>query len=335
MYKTFIIAEAGVNHNGSLKTAKKLVDAAKAAGADAIKFQTFKAEALATRSAPKAKYQKISAKKESQLEMLKKLELSEAEFKELFKYCKQKGIIFLSTPFDEESAEFLNQLGVSKFKIGSGDVTNVPLLKRIAGYKKPIILSTGMSTLKEVREAVRVIYSAGNKKVSLLHCTSNYPARYGDVNLKAMETLREIFKVPVGYSDHTLGIEMAVAAVAMGARVIEKHFTLNNNFKGPDHKVSLEPKEFKQMVQAIRKTETAMGDGIKRPRGSELEVAKVARKSIVAACNIPEGVIITKAMLTVKRPGTGLKPRFLNKVIGRKAKFDIPKDELLSWSAIQ
>lgn len=331
MSKVFIIAEAGVNHNGSLKLAKRLVDTAKAAGADAIKFQTFKTEEIITQNAPKATYQKRIYSNESQFDMLKKLELSDKHFQDLFRYSKRKKIIFLSTPFDYQSAEFLDYLHVRMFKISSGDLTNIPFLLKIAQFKKPIILSTGMSSLSEVKEAVKAIYSTGNKKLILLHCTSDYPARYEDVNLKAMDTLREIFHVPVGYSDHTEGIEVAIAAVARGASVIEKHFTLDKGMAGPDHKASLEPDEFKKMVQTIRNVEKSMGTGIKSPKRAEVEIMKVARKSIVAAISIPKGIKIAPEMLAIKRPGIGIKPKYLNRVIGKITRKNIKRDKLITW----
>ena len=318
--RVFIIAEIGVNHNGSLKLAKGMVDGAKACGADAAKFQTFKTEDLLARD----------IRHKSQFEMLKQLELSEGGFRTLSDYCRKKKIIFLSTPFDYRSACFLYRLGVPAFKIGSGELTNTPLLLQVAGYRRPIILSTGMATLREVREAVRTVYSTNNKDLILLHCTSNYPAKYSDVNLRAMDTLRERFGAPVGYSDHTEGIEASIAAVTMGACVIEKHFTLDKGFRGPDHKASLEPDEFRDLVRAIRNTEEAMGDGVKTPRDSEQEVKKLARKSIVAACDISKGGRLNLDMLAVKRPGTGLAPKYLKKLVNKKAMVDIKKDQVLT-----
>ncbi len=335
MSRTLIIAEAGVNHNGSLAIAKKLVDAAKYAGADAVKFQTFQAQEITTRNAQKAKYQRNASGEESQFEMLKKLELPENSFKALHRYCKKKKIIFLSTPFDYKSAEFINRLGVRYFKISSGDLTNLPFLSRVALYKKSIILSTGMSTLAEVKEAVKAIYAIGNKKLILLHCTSNYPARYEDVNLLAIRTLKKKFRVPVGYSDHTLGIEVAIAAVALGATVIEKHLTLDKNMQGPDHKSSLEAEEFKLMVKAIRNTEKALGNGIKTPRRSEAEIKKICRKSIVAAYDIPKGTKITPLMLAVKRPGTGIRPKYFRKIIGNRTKVPLKTDHIIKWADIK
>jgi N-acetylneuraminate synthase/N,N'-diacetyllegionaminate synthase len=331
----FIIAEAGVNHNGSLAMAKKMINAAKQAGVDAIKFQTFKTEELAIENAPRANYQSKQVLDESQFEMLKKLELSESEFVELFSYCKKNQIMFLSTPFDFKSAEFLNDLGVPAFKVGSGDLNNIPLILKVAAYGKPLILSTGMSNLTEVKESVEAIYSVGNNELILLHCTSNYPTKFDDVNLKAMQTLQNEFGVLVGYSDHTEGIEVAVAAVAMGACVIEKHFTLDRTLPGPDHKASLEPNELKQMVCSIRNVEKAMGSGEKKPSKSEAEIKRVARKSIVAAVNIPKGTILTQEFLAIKRPGTGIEPKYLSAVIGKKTKRAFGKNQLIEWDFLE
>lgn len=330
----FIIAEAGVNHNGSLSLAKKMIDAAKSAGADAVKFQTFKTEELVTRNAPKAGYQKKTAPGESQFEMLKRLELKESRFKELFAYCRKKGIMFLSTPFDFQSAEFLYKLGVEAFKIGSGDMTNTSLLLKVAGYKKPIILSTGMADLREISEAIQAIYSTGNKRLILLHCTSNYPTRHRDVNLKAMDTLRRCFSVPVGYSDHTIGIEVSIAAAARGACVIERHFTLDRDLPGPDHKSSMEADEMKKMISSIRNMEKALGNGVKAPQRSEIEIKKVARKSIIAACRIPRGTKLTLDMLSIKRPGSGIEPGYLNRLVNKKTRVEIKKDQILTWEKV-
>ena len=328
----FIIAEAGVNHNGDVNLAKKLIDVAKGAEADAVKFQTFKAEDLVSKCAEKAEYQKETTDaKESQFKMIKKLELSQSDFAELFDCAQKKGIIFLSSPFDKGSVDLLNGLGIPAFKVGSGEITNFPLLEHIARKKKPIIISTGMSTLGEIEDALEVIHKEGAKEIVLLHCITAYPARVEDVNLKAIETLRCKFKLPVGLSDHTLGIIIPIAAVALGACVIEKHFTLDKSMPGPDHKASLEPEELKQMVKAIREVEKAMGDGNKTPTDEEKQVQKVARRSIVAGVNIPKGTIITEAMLRIKRPGTGIKPKYLENVCGAKAKVTIKGDELIRW----
>ena len=326
----FIIAEAGVNHNGSLKLAKQLVAAASNAGADAVKFQTFIAEELVSINAPKAEYQKKTTDaSESQFDMIKKLELSKNNHKELMEYAERRGIIFLSTPFDEMSTDLLVELGVPLVKIGSGEITNYPFLKHIAKKNLPVILSTGMANIQEVREAVSVIKEAECKDLILLHCTSNYPARVEDCNLRAMKTMAEELNVPVGYSDHTLGIFVSIAAVAMGACVIEKHFTLDKNLFGPDHKASLEPDELKEMVRGIRIVEKALGSPVKAPVELELEVRDVARKSIVAKRDIPKGTVIIEDMLAFKRPGTGISPKYTDLLIGKAAKQDINKDEVI------
>ena len=330
----FIVAEAGVNHNGSVELAKKLIDAAKDAGADAVKFQTFKAESVVVKDAQKAEYQKETTGEGSQYEMIKKLELTEEDFRELADYAKEKDIMFLSSPFDKESVDLLHELDVPAFKVGSGEITNLPLLRYIAKKEKPIILSTGMSTLGEIEEALDVIRSEGVEDIILLHCVSNYPARIEDVNLRAMGTLKQAFKLPVGFSDHTLGITAPIAAVALGACVIEKHFTLDRNLPGPDHKASLEPEELKEMAKAIREVEKALGNGIKKPTKEEEEIKKVARRSIVAKVDISKGAIITEDMLDVKRPGTGIEPKYLKFIIGRKTKEDIKKDEIISLKMI-
>jgi len=330
----FIIAEAGVNHNGDIKLAKKLVDVAKEAGADAVKFQTFKAENVVTENAAMASYQKRNIKKkETQQEMLKEIELDYKDFIRLKKYCDKKKIIFLSTPHSEDAIDFLEDL-VPVYKVGSGDLTNLPFLEKIAKKKKPIILSTGMATLSEVKEAVRTIKRAKNNKIILLHCTTNYPCSLEEVNLRAMLTLKKEFNLPVGYSDHTLGILVPVMAVTMGARVLEKHFTLDKHLPGPDHKASLEPDELKEMIKTIRNVEKTLGNGIKKPTRSEEKIKKVARKSIVAKVDIPKGVKITKDMLDIKRPGTGIEPKYLKKIIGRITKKDIFKDEVIYWGKI-
>ena len=330
----FIIAEAGVNHNGDVNLAKKLTDVAKDAGADAVKFQTFKAEKVVTQKAEKAEYQK-TAKEESQYDMIKKLELTEENFRELADYAKKKCIIFLSSPFDKESVDLLDKMNVPAFKVASGEITNFPLLRYIAKKEKPVILSTGMATLGEVEEALNVIRSEGVEDVILLHCVSNYPARIEDVNLRVMETLRQSFKVPVGFSDHTLGITASIAAVALGACVIEKHFTLDRNLPGPDHKASLEPDELKEMVKTIRDVERVLGDGIKRPAKDEEGIKKVAMRSIVAKVDIPKGTIIAEDMLDVKRPGTGIEPKYIDMIVGKKAKENIRKDELVTREIIE
>jgi N-acetylneuraminate synthase len=307
----FVIAEVGVNHNGSMEIAKKLVDAAVAAGADAVKFQTFKTEKLVTKNAQKAEYQKQNTKNNgTQFEMLKKLELSYEDHIKIYNYCSKKNIMFLSTPFDFESADLLEKLGVKMYKISSGDVTNLPLLKYIASKKKTMILSTGMSNLGEIEEAVDSIKAEGNDEIILMHCTSNYPARYEDVNLKAINTLKNSFYLPVGYSDHTPGIEIPIAAAALGACVIEKHFTLDKSMEGPDHKASLNPHELTEMVKSIRNIESAIGSGIKKCSLNEENVKVAARKSIVASRDIKKGEIINIEDIDYKRPGSGLAPKY-------------------------
>jgi len=331
-----IIAEAGVNHNGSLELAKKMVDVAAEAKCDYVKFQTFKAENVVTRSAPKAKYQiENTGNIESQYSMIKKLELNIEAHKSIVEYCKGKNIEFLSSPFDEESVDLLDEIGVSVFKIPSGEITNKPYIKQIASKNKPIILSTGMSTLKEIEEALIWIYEEGNKNVTLLHCTSNYPTLIEDVNLKAMNTLKEAFKLNVGYSDHTLGIEVSIAAAALGAQIIEKHFTLNKNLDGPDHKASLSPEELKQLVNSIRKIEIALGTGKKEVRPNEIPVRDIARKSIVAKGVIESGEIITFDRITYKRPGTGIEPKLAEKIVGMIAVDKIVDDELITWDKLK
>jgi len=315
----FVIAEAGVNHNGDLKLARVLIDVAVEAGADAVKFQTFRADRLATPDAPKAEYQlQTTGNAESQFEMLQRLELSADAHRELQAYCHERGIIFLSTPFDEEAVELLDDLGVPAFKISSGDLTNSPLLEQVAGKGRPVILSTGMSELSELIEAVSVLNTAGCENPVLLHCVSNYPADPVEINLRAMQTMRSAFDVPVGFSDHTEGIDVAVAAVALGACVIEKHFTLDRTLPGPDHRASLEPAELRELVRSIRRVETALGNGRKVPTASELETATVARRSLVAARDIPAGVTLERDMVVMRRPGTGMSPAMLNTLIGRR-----------------
>jgi len=334
--RTFVIAEAGINHNGNVNLAKKLIDVAKKAGADAVKFQTFKAEDVVSRTAQKAEYQKKSTgAEELQYEMIKKLELQERDFEDLFDYAHRKGIMFLSSPFDKRSVDLLDKLGVPAFKIASGEITNLPLLEHVARKKKPIILSTGMSTLAEIEEAVEAMRKVGVEEVILLHCVSSYPTKVEDMNLRAIETLRRAFGLPVGLSDHTLGITIPIAAVALGACVIEKHFTLDRSLPGPDHRASLEPNELKRMVEAIRAVEKAMGDGNKIPTEEERQMQKVARRSIVARVTIPKGAIITEAMLDLKRPGTGIEPKYMNKVVGAVAKCRLEQDEPVTMDKLE
>jgi N-acetylneuraminate synthase/N,N'-diacetyllegionaminate synthase len=331
----FIVAEAGVNHNGDVDLGKKLIDAAKDAEADAVKFQAFKAENLVTKYAEKARYQKATTgPNESQYNMIKKLELKDEEFRELYDYAKKKNIIFLSSTVDKESVDLLGNLGVPAFKVASGEITNFPLLRYIAGKKKPVILSTGMSTLDEIEDALEVIRQKGVEDIVLLHCVTSYPAKIEDVNLRVIETLRHRFKLPVGFSDHTLGITTPIASAALGAVLIEKHFTLNTSLPGPDHKASLEPDELKEMVRAIRDVEKALGDGIRELTEDEERIKKVARRSIVAKVRIPKGTIITEDMLDLKRPGVGIEPKYLNDIIGKRAKKDIKPDELVTFEKL-
>ncbi|WAM37241.1 N-acetylneuraminate synthase [Caldicellulosiruptor acetigenus] len=332
--KCFIIAEAGVNHNGDINIAKKLIDVAFEAGADAIKFQTFKSENLVTKDAPKAPYQESLTWYGTQFEMLKKLELSYDDYKILKRYCDEKGIIFISTPFDFESVDLLEKLDVPLYKVSSGDLTNLPLLKYIARFNKPVIISTGMANLGEVEMAVNTIKKCGNGNIALLHCTSSYPTDYGDVNLTAMLTLKNAFKLPVGYSDHTTGIEVAIAAVAMGAVIIEKHFTLDKNLKGPDHRFSLTPDELKAFIKSIRNVEMALGDGIKRCLESEKENKFFSRKSIVAKRTIKKGERIEADMVDFKRPEKGLPPTMLEYILGKRAVCDIEKDTFIDFDKI-
>lgn len=330
MDKVFIIAEAGVNHNGSLEIAKKMVDCAVDAGVDAIKFQTFKTENIVCKSAQKAEYQKNTTDtEENQFEMLKKLELTVQMHEEILQYCYEKGIQFLSTPFDLESIDYLNNAGITIMKIPSGEITNYPYLKKIGQTGKKIILSTGMSELEEVKAAVKVLRDNGSKEITILHCNTEYPTPFEDVNLKAMISLKEKLDFNIGYSDHTEGIEIPIAAVAMGATVIEKHFTLDKNLEGPDHKASLEPKELKAMVQAIRNVEKALGTGIKIPTPSEKKNIAVARKSIVAKQKILKGDVFTEDNLTTKRPGNGISPMYWNDIIGKIANREYGIDELI------
>ena len=331
---TIIIAEAGVNHNGSLELAKRLVDKAVEAGVDYIKFQTFKTSNLVTKTAKQAEYQQKNIGKggDSQYQMLKKLELTPEGHDVLIAYCKERGIKFFSTAFDFDSIEYLHSLDLGLWKIPSGEVTNYPFLKRVAAYNEKTILSTGMCEMSDVRAAVEALYKNGLSKENLilLHCNTEYPTPFEDVNLKAMDALRKEFGVKVGYSDHTKGIEVPIAAVALGATVIEKHFTLDRNMEGPDHKASLEPEELKAMVNAIRNIEKAAGgDGTKHVSESERKNIAIARKSIVAACDIKEGEIFTEQNLTVKRPGSGISPMKWDEIVGMTAKRDFAEDDLI------
>ena len=332
MNRVKIIAEAGVNHNGSLGLAKLLVDKAVEAGADIVKFQTFKSEKMVSKSAKQAEYQQknIGKSSGSQLDMLKKLELSQEDHQELMAYCKEKGIRFLSTAFDMDSVDFLHSLKLGLWKIPSGEVTNYPYLRKIAQYSEPVIISTGMCEISDIEYAIKVLIKNGLSidNITILHCNTEYPTPYKDVNLKAMLTIGDKFGVSIGYSDHTEGIEVPIAAVALGATVIEKHFTLDKNMEGPDHKASLEPNELKAMISAIRNIEQALGTGHKSISESERKNMEAARKSIVAACPIKKGELFTEENLTVKRPGTGISPMRWNEVIGLTAR-EILEDQLI------
>lgn len=333
MSKTLIIAEAGVNHNGSIELAKQLIDAAADAGVDYIKFQTFKTECLVSRQARQAEYQKknIGNPDDSQFNMLKKLELSPAQHIELIQYCRQKNLHFFSTAFDLDSIDFLSELKPGLWKVPSGEITNYPYLKRIARQGEPVILSTGMCTLTEIAEAMAALEKFGTfrEQITILHCNTEYPTPMADVNLRAMQTIKETFGVEVGYSDHTVGIEVPIAAVALGAQVIEKHFTLDRSMEGPDHKASLEPRELKAMVAAIRNIEIALGNGEKKVSESEMKNIAVARKSIVASAFIRKGERFTEDNITVKRPGNGISPMQWENVLGKYAAKDFQTDDLI------
>jgi len=329
---TFIIAEAGVNHNGSIKLAKKLIDIASEARANAVKFQTFKAESLVIKNAEKADYQKeLTDKSESQYEMIKKLELDIDAHLELIEYCRIKNIIFLSTPFDLDSVELLNNLNLKIFKIPSGEITNLPYLRKIGSLGKEIVLSTGMADIGEIEDALDILIGSGSNKkdITILHANTEYPTPMEDVNLKSMVTIGNTFDVNYGYSDHTLGIEVPIAAVAMGASVIEKHFTLDKNMDGPDHKASLEPDELIEMVKSIRNIERALGSSIKKPSKSEFKNISVARKSIVAKKNIKKGELFDKENIIIKRPGSGISPMMWDKILNTTALKDYNEDDLI------
>ena len=330
--KVLIIAEAGVNHNGDTQLANQLIDAAAEAGADVVKFQTFQADQLATTKAAKASYQQQTTDKaENQQMMLKRLELAPDQHQQLIRHCRNSGIEFLSTAFDDPSIDLLNTLNLKRFKIPSGEITNLPYLRRLGGLGKPLILSTGMANLGEIEAALTVLETAGAKRaqITLLHCTTEYPAPMAEVNLRAMQTIGKAFGVAVGYSDHTAGIEVPIAAVALGATVIEKHITLDQNLPGPDHKASLEPKEFAAMVRAIRNIQLSLGDGIKRATASEAANLQVVRKSLVASRAISIGELFSAANITAKRPGTGISPMRLDELIGRPSARAFAPDELI------
>ncbi len=341
MNKCYIIAEAGVNHNGSNELAIKLVKVAAESGADAVKFQTFKAESLVSQMARTAEYQKLQTGEDSQFSMLKKLEISEELHIKLIDQCKKSGIEFLSTPFDIESAKFLLDLGMKKIKVPSGELTNIPFIKELANYNVPMIVSTGMSTLSEVKDAVEAIQNVReikqfkrplNEMLTILHCTSNYPAKYKDINLRAMQTLENEFNIPVGYSDHTEGIFVSVSAVAMGATLIEKHFTLDKDMPGPDHKTSLNPEELKEMVKQIRAVEQCLGSGIKAPMENELPVRVLVRRSVVLTSDKKANEVLKLEDLILLRPGHGIAPVDMKKVVGKKLLVDYKSGSTLQWS---
>ena len=330
--KTFIIAEAGVNHNGSIKKALKLIDVAALAGADAIKFQTFKAENIVTDYAPKAEYQKYkSLRKETQFQMLKKLEFTESMHKACFKKCKKKKIIFISSAFDIESLNYLKKFKLSYFKVPSGEITNIPYLEVLGKFRKKVFLSTGMSNIYEIKKAIKTLRTNGTKKdnITLMQCTSAYPAPYNEINLNTIATLRNSLKLNIGFSDHSLGVYATIAAVALGAKVIEKHLTLSKNLKGPDHRASLDPSEFKFMVQGIRIVEKALGDKIKKVTKSEKKNIYIVRKSVVASTKIKKNEKFSNLNITCKRPGTGISPLFFKKLIGKKSMKNFNKNDLI------
>jgi len=330
MQKTYIIAEAGINHNGCVETAKKMIDASVEFGADAIKFQTFRAQELISSFAPKAEYQKNATDKaETQLEMISRYELNETQHEAIITYSVERGIQFLSTAFDISSIRLLESYNIPLFKIPSGEITNLPYLIEIAKLNKPVILSTGMSTMEEVKTAVDILNKNGAAEITVLHCNTEYPTPYEDVNLNAMLTIKNELRVKTGYSDHTLGIEIPIAAVAMGAEVIEKHFTLDRNMEGPDHKASLEPEEFAAMVRAIRNTEIALGSEVKKPSPSEMKNIVIARKSIIAKSAIKKGEIFAEENITAKRPGNGISPMKWFDILGLTAVRDFNQDEMI------
>lgn len=331
----FVIAEAGVNHNGDAALAMRMVDAARDAGAHAIKFQTFVPELLASPVAPRAAYQRGDGEDGGQLDMVRRLALGRRDFEALAAHCARRGIVFLSTPFDVESARFLCDLGVPVLKIPSGEITNPAFLRATAGFGRPLILSTGMADLGEVEAAVEAVESAGCGDYALLHCTSNYPASACDANLRAIPTLARTFGCPVGYSDHTLGIDVAIAATALGASIIEKHFTLDRNLSGPDHRASLEPGELKAMAEAVARTASALGDGVKHPARSEAPIAAVARRSLAAARAMPAGARLEDGDLLALRPGTGIAPFEASRVVGRRLRVAVAARMLIDWSMLE
>ena len=329
----FFIAEAGVNHDGDVEKAKKLIDVAVNAKATAVKFQTFRADLLAAPNAPKAEYQTVTtSKQESQTDMLRSLELSQQDYRDLKLYCESHNIIFLSSPFDESSVDLLDELDVPAYKIPSGEAINLPLLKHIGDKHKPIILSTGMSYLAEIKTAVETIYQTNNHDIALLHCTSNYPAMPADINLNAMDTLRRSLGLPVGFSDHTTGLEIPLAAVAMGACIVEKHFTLDRNLHGPDHRASLEPNELKTLIEGIRNIELSFGSGIKRPAASELNNREIIRKSVYLKNNKNAGDAINESDLISLRPSGGISPSEIQKIVGRQLTRPMTQGSILTWA---
>lgn len=330
----FIIAEAGSNHDRKLEQAYRLINIAKESGADAVKFQTYTAECLYSKKTPKPEYLKkkgLSSKDESLWDVIKRIEMPREWHAKLKDYCSKNDIIFMSTPFDLRAVDELEEVGMLAYKIASFEITHLPLLEKAGNTGKPIILSTGMADLSDIKIALKIIYNAGNHKVALLHCAVNYPPKYEDLNLRAMDTMRQAFKVPVGFSDHTLGIISAIAAVARGACIIEKHFTIDRKLKGPDHSFALEPDEFKEMVRAIRDTEKSLGSAAKKRSPSEEELYLIGRRSLVAGCNISKGTKITREMIEVKRPGYGIQVKEMDKLIGKIAKADIEEDDILKW----
>ncbi len=334
--KTYIIAEAGVNHNGDLQIALQMVKAAKGCGADCVKFQTFNTDSLVTKKASKAEYQVINTgNTESQYDMLKKLELSYCDFSKIKDYCDEIDIDFMSTPFDENSVELLEKLQVKGYKLSSGDITNKSLIEYIAKKNKPIILSTGMCVIQEIEEAVEWIEKTGNKEISLLHCTSNYPTSFDEVNMNSMITLKNRFSYRIGYSDHTEGIIIPIMAVSLGAKIIEKHFTLDRNMEGPDHKASLNPTEFKTMVDSIRNIETAFGSYVKQPTDNEKKTMLAARKSIVITKDLKKGYVLRKEDLCIKRPGNGVAPKYLDHFINKKIMHDMEQDSIIKLTDIE
>ena len=330
---SFIIAEIGVNHNGDINLAKKMIKSASECGVDAVKFQTFKSEDLVTKSAKTAQYQKKNSNENSQFEMLKKLELTFDDFKELKDYASKCNVIFISSPFDIKRVDLLEGLNVLLYKLGSGELNNFELIDYVQKTKKPMILSTGMATLEEIKETYDFIENKDN--LVILHCITGYPTSFEEANLNFIKTLQSELDVPIGFSDHSPGIELPIAAVALGACVVEKHFTLDKTLEGPDHKASLNPVEFKAMVDAIRNVEVAMGDGIRRFSENELEIKKIARKSIILNENISEGMAIEKNMLSIKRPGTGIAPKYINQVIGKKVNKYLDKNTVLKWEYLE